>query len=308
VIVTANNRPAADDYPYPLAGTWSSGHRARRIRQMLAEQPRVSRDDVAAMHLDVLSLRAVEAVPQLVKALGAIPEASRDPRVPEAVRHLEAWDRRMEPDRVGAALFDVFFVHWSRRVARARFDGAAVPFLADAAAGLAVALLAEDPAEWFVGPNRETALVDALLATIEDLTGRFGPDMAGWTWGRLHAIHLRHVLSGRGDLGRLLDRGGVPVRGNGVTVCNTGFDPNYLAPLGANYRLIADFATDPPALHSVDAQGASGHPGSPHYGDQLAEWLAGRYHYLPLDRDALDATVRDRLTLEPDSEHPSAGP
>ena len=34
-IATANNRPAPDDYPYPLSGTWSSGHRARRVRQRI---------------------------------------------------------------------------------------------------------------------------------------------------------------------------------------------------------------------------------------------------------------------------------
>ena len=30
-VVTANNRLAPPDYPYPLAGCWNSGHRARRI-------------------------------------------------------------------------------------------------------------------------------------------------------------------------------------------------------------------------------------------------------------------------------------
>ena len=32
-LATANNRLAADDYPYSLAGTWASGHRAARIRR-----------------------------------------------------------------------------------------------------------------------------------------------------------------------------------------------------------------------------------------------------------------------------------
>jgi hypothetical protein len=34
-LATANNRLAADDYPYPLYGTWPAGHRAARIRQMI---------------------------------------------------------------------------------------------------------------------------------------------------------------------------------------------------------------------------------------------------------------------------------
>jgi len=82
-------------------------------------------------------------------------------------------------------------------------------------------------------------------------------------------------------------------------VCNTGYDPNYLAPMGANYRLIAELASSPPGLWAVDAQGQSGHPGSPHYGDQLAEWIGARYHYLSLDRGEVAKTVRHTLRLEP---------
>jgi penicillin amidase len=69
--------------------------------------------------------------------------------------------------------------------------------------------------------------------------------------------------------------------------------------MGANYRLIAELASEPPGLWAVDAQGQSGHPGSAHYGDQLGEWIAGRYHYLPLDRDEVARTVRHTLRLAP---------
>ncbi|MCY4410404.1 MAG: penicillin acylase family protein, partial [Caldilineaceae bacterium] len=115
--------------------------------------------------------------------------------------------------------------------------------------------------------------------------------------GKLHKVQLRHVLSGRGDLGTLLDRGGLPVGGNGVTVCNTGFDPNWGALTGANYRLISDLGED--GMWAVESQGQSGHPGSDHYCDQLEEWLAGRYHFLALgDENALD-NAQSVAVLEP---------
>ena len=85
-----------------------------------------------------------------------------------------------------------------------------------------------------------------------------------------------------------LDRGGDPVGGSGITVCNTGFDPNYLAGMGANYRLNADLAA-PEGLWAVDAAGQSGHPGSPNYCDQLSSWLVADLHYLPLDRARVEA-------------------
>jgi penicillin G amidase len=113
----------------------------------------------------------------------------------------------------------------------------------------------------------------------------------------VHTIPLRHFLSGRGDLGALLDRGGDPVHGSGVTVCNTGYDPNYLAVLGANYRLIADLGADPPGLYAADAAGESGEPGCPHYGNQLSEWLAGRHHFIAMDRARVEREASVLLTL-----------
>jgi acyl-homoserine lactone acylase PvdQ len=54
----------------------------------------------------------------------------------------------------------------------------------------------------------------------------------------------------------------------------------------------------PPGLWAVDCGSASGHSGSPHYGDQLMDWLDGRYHLLTLEHgEASQATAR--LTLDP---------
>ena len=294
-ITSANNRTAPDDFPYPLFGRWASGYRAQRIRQLLEAQDRHSRDDFARMHQDVLSLRAVAGVPALLQVLAG----SDDPRIQAAAGHLAAWDCRMETDRVGATIFDVFFGHWSQRVAAERFPADMAALVAGAVAGLAASLLAADATGWFADGQREPTIAAAMAAALDELTGRLGPDMTEWGWGQLHKIHLRHVLTQRGDLGTLLDRGGRPVRGNGMTVCNTGFDPNWGAAMGANYRLISDLSTDPPGLWAVDAQGQSGHPGSPHYGDQLTEWLAGRYHFLPLDRAAATREAVTTLTLTP---------
>ena len=84
-----------------------------------------------------------------------------------------------------------------------------------------------------------------MAGTLVDLETRLGPEMSSWTWGAIHTVHLRHHLSARGEIFRTMDRGGGPVRGSGTTVCNTGFDPNYLAVMGANYRINADLSDDP---------------------------------------------------------------
>ena len=47
---------------------------------------------------------------------------------------------------------------------------------------------------------------------------------------------------------------------------------------------------------AVDAGSESGHPGSPHYNDQISDWLTARYHYLPL-KSAGELAFEIELTL-----------
>jgi len=293
-IATANNRPAPEDFPYPLSGTWSDGLRATRVRSMLEAKSGVAYKDFAVMQQDALALRAVHCVPLLLKVLAT----NSDKRIQEAADHLRKWDCRMEPDRIGAAIFDVFFSRWTAAVARERFDGDVAGFLSGGVNGLSAALLAEDTVGWFAKGRRETAILDALKAALQYLAERLGPDMSQWQWGKIHILTLRHILSGRGDLGQLLDHGGVPVPGDAQTVCNTGLGAQFESRMGATYRLIADLHTSPPELLAVDSQSQSGHPGSPHYRDQLPTWLRGEHHRFILDGKEA-SPVKSRLILEP---------
>ena len=146
--------------------------------------------------------------------------------------------------------------------------------------------------------NREEVIRAALRTALADLTARFGPDPAGWAWGKLHTLTQKHVLSDRGDLGSLLDRSGYPMPGDNSTVFNATSDPaTHAAISGAGYRMVADLF-DPATLWAIEVAGASGHPGSPHYDDQIAPWNSGGYHELVLN-EAQTAARRAVLTLEP---------
>jgi penicillin amidase len=261
---------------------------------MIEQQPRHAPADFVRMQQDAVSLRAADCVPRLLAVL----ERQTDPRIHQAVNHLAGWDFRMEPDRVAASIFSMFFAHWSRAIAQERFEGDAITLVAGAIGGLATTLLSGDPAGWFVRGAREATLVAAFNSALDALTEQFGGEMLDWAWGRMHKMIQKHFLSDRGELGALLDRGGIPVKGDGVTVCNTGFDPNWGATMGAGYRLIADLSDPHGTLRAVDAGSESGHPGSPHYDDQLTVWLTGRYHDLALTPDR-EPKRPARLLLEP---------
>jgi penicillin amidase len=278
-IITGNNRLAPADYPYPLSGRWSMGYRARRIRTRIEAGASLTREDSQALQLDTYSGRAARCVPHLVRILAG----SGDARIVQAVRWLEDWDCRVEPGSVAAALFNVFFLHWCRIVSSARFPPETAAFAAASAWGLAADLLEKDNSGWFADEDRQENVIAAFVRALSELTERLGPDMSRWHWGRLHVLAQKHFLSGRGELGQLLDRSGIPVRGDGTTVNNSTSDPSHAAAIGAGYRMVADLADPAPGFWAVEVAGASGHPGSPHYDDQIEPWSAGEYHSVDFD-------------------------
>ena len=69
--------------------------------------------------------------------------------------------------------------------------------------------------------------------------------------------------------------------------------------LGPPFRFIADLSHPGNSL-GVLAPGQSGVPTSPHYDDQIADWLAGRYHRLLFDREDVEKCGVTRLDLIPE--------
>ena len=275
-IASANNRLAADDYPYPLSGCWSSGHRATRIRQMLTEKEKHTVNDFQRMQLDTLSLRALDGLPPLIRAL----ENDDHPQVVEALGILRNWDSRIDMDLVGPTLFNTFFRCWCQRVAAEHFNEKLRPLMDTSVSGIAARLLHDDPSQWFSATDREEQIRLSFHQALEQLARELGEDLDRWNWGRIQVIEFNHILAGRGDLAELLDQTPQAVNGDMMTVCNTGF-----ATTGAGYRLIHDLSSNPPEMLAVDCQSQSGQAGSPHYDDQFASWAAGQYHVLCLDRE-----------------------
>ena len=116
-VATANNRVAANDFPFPLAGTWSSGHRAKRIREGIEGQTVLGRAEHRDLQQDAVSLRAVETLPSLCAILDGDP----NPTVQRAAAFLKEWDGEFDETLAAPTIFSMFFSEWCAQVAAARF-------------------------------------------------------------------------------------------------------------------------------------------------------------------------------------------
>jgi penicillin amidase len=310
-LATANNRPAPDDWPYPLFGTHDEGLRCRRIGRLVeagaaADGGPMGPDDLTRMHADVRSLRAEDTLPAMLTLFGPL----ADDRTGPAMAALRTWDGESTRDSVGSAVYHVLTGRWTQAVVRERVpDRDVADYTANWCFGLASRLLTDDPLGWFAPGRREAVAQAALEETVDELTALLGADIAAWTWGNLHQVLLRHPLSGRGELGRLFDKGPVPVPGDLTTLNNSSFDMcrdarAWWATSGTGYRLEVDLGERPPAAWSITGESQSALLGSPHYDDQRTDWIEGRVHRVPLDRAEVEAIAVHTSRLEPGRDAP----
>lgn len=273
---SANNAVAPPEWPWPLSGTWPSDYRMQRIIECLHGDDHLSNDEMAAFQMDDVCLRAVEWAGRAAWALADVGVTD------ELLAEVAAWDGEYSLESRPALVFEAFYLEWSRSVFSARLPQAMHLPLFVNAAGLVQSLLVEDTAGWFSSPEaRSSALRQSWEAGLALIRDRLGTEREQWRWSALHTLTLRHPLATTPVLRELLEVGPVPHSGTWNTLNNSLCDPEtpFATVSGVSYRLLADLAG---ATRGINSSGQSGHPGSPHYADQVPLWADGRYHLLEL--------------------------
>jgi penicillin amidase len=323
LIVTANNKPVEDAFPYWLGRDWDPGYRAARIATLLDAKPTgMTTDDIGAIQNDTFVLRADTAVP-LLQDLRLEP-ATGDGR--ELLRRILAWDRHCDVDSLGCAAYMTAEFDIERGLFDARLGSLARDYVGtpDAWQSL-IALLREPASDWWNDPataDREEAahLVSAALDREgAELRAAFG-DPGRWTWGRLHTVAFREGTLGSAGIGLFewyFNAAPRPVAGASGAVDNTyyrerraypdPYDETYVpvgirsvfdVTNGPSYRLAVDMA-DLDAARIIITTGQSGYRFDRHYGVLIQAWATGGTVPLPFSAAAVaDATV-STLTLSP---------
>lgn len=302
-LASANNATVPAPGPFHISSQWEPPDRYLRIREVLAAQPKVDLDDLAALQGDVVAVSARELLPRLRAAFAT---ASADPRAARALALLDGWDGAMAADSPAAALFAATYKHlfhvmaddeMGREIAdgyrakgnlsaimiRAAFEGGAASWLDDT----------RTPAI----EGADEALRAAFLAAVAELEEALGGDPAGWRWGRLHTLELKHPLGSVRLLRPYFNRGPFAVPGHALTVNKGESLDDYKVTLGPSMRFLVEMGETVSARITIPA-GQSGIPASPHYDDRIPLWRGGKYHPLLMARADAEARAEGILTLE----------
>ena len=272
-IVTANNRIVDEEYPYYIGLDYDGEHRARCIYKALEGMTQATVEDMAAVHALRVSTPAKALCPLLrnveVHSQAAI----------EAKRLLLVWDHTMDKARPEPTIFTAFH--------DALTDIRTASLLGEMANDLAGETGRGAPS--WVGrvksglhrhldslsvPEKNALLGEALEAAITKLKALFGQNVSDWTWGWVHRTNPQHALSAVfPNLAKELNPPPVAVHGDGFTPLAGSYSSTepYLITSASMARYVFD-ASDWDNSCWIAPLGASGHPGSPHYSDQVDSW------------------------------------
>jgi len=295
------NLPAGyPDEARKVSFEWNDRSRLTRIEEVLAADAKVSVADCMALQTDTHNANARRLLALLA------PLSSPDPRTARALALLKAWDADERADSAAAAIFEVWALkHLGKgvveRVTPPAAQGAVGWGSLDAVIGYVEhpdARLGADPAA-----ARDRLLLATLRPALDELDAALGPDMAKWSWGRLHHATFTPAIAAIADppLAARLTLGPIPLPGGAWTPRAATWDLATFNTLsGASVRMVIDVgAWDNSKV--VNTPGESGDPASPHYGDLFPIWASGGYLPLLYSKAAVEAAAERVIELAPAS-------
>ncbi|MBO0724158.1 MAG: penicillin acylase family protein [Blastocatellia bacterium] len=296
-VATANHNILPPGYDKELGYEWANPIRFQRISEVLTSaKVKFNVADFEKLQHDEVSLPARELTAVLREAKGVKTELR------PFVEMLTSWDCNLGKDSAAAALFEVWLPKLTPAVFKRRVPESAWRSVAGHLSLLKTIDALKNPSpQWFGEEDtrgaRDAALLTSLEEAVKEAREQFGDDPSKWRWGKLHVAPFTHPLSTDDERRALFNLPSVERGGDANTVLATG-GPGFRQSHGASFREILD-VSDWDRSMATNVPGQSGQPGSKHYGDLLQLWAEGKYFPLLYSEKKVEATAKQRLTLEP---------
>jgi penicillin G amidase len=308
-VITANNRVVGDDFPHYIGNDYMNGYRALRLHELLAGRTGLNAAYMAKTQMDVVCPPARE-VAELLKGVRCESDLAEDAR-----QNLTRWDGVLDTESAEPCVYEAFMrrltqyalqplcgEHW--RLAAGEMAHPVFGVSGNLIGGVTPHLLRrwrENDTDWFPdGTTWSEVARRALEDAVADLRRSVGGPRR-WRWGRLHQLPVEHALGRRKPLNLLFNAGVVEVGGDTDTVLQAAYlpgEPYRTKAWAPSWRQIIDVGNWDECT-GIHYPGQSGHPGSRHFRDLLADWAGNRQHRLAWSPVAVDAEAEATLVLTP---------
>ena len=284
-IVTANQNPFPENYPYRVHGDFASPYRAREIRALLTSHDGWKPEQMLAVEKDVYSESSRFLAREVVAAYDH--RKPNKPELKDCAELLRSWNGQMEKQTAAPLLITLVYQHLREMIAERASPGSKELYSPQMAAAITQKILETGGKNWF--SDQDDALIRALDAAYEEGRRAQGSNVTRWDYGKAIELTIQHPVGGKIPLlGSYFNVGPVEMSGSPTTIKQT------TTKLGPSMRFIADLFDWDHSLNNLTI-GESGQFLSPHYKDQWDAYYAARS--FPMQFVKVDA--KETLVIEP---------
>jgi penicillin amidase len=257
-IVSGNQNPFPENYPYSVGGNFAPHYRANRIRDELTRREKWTPDEMLKLQADIYSPFSHFVSRQILTAWDR--KKAGNPDLKDAIELLRAWDGEMRAEAPAPAIVTYATNHLRRAIATKATNLPTVewePFIYFA---VIENLLRARPAEWFLDWDHE--LLRAFQEGVEEGARIQGKNVRKWQWGEYNKITIANpIIRSLPLISGYFQIGPVGGAGSSTTVKQTSVR------VGPSMRMVVDFGDPLGGVLNIPA-GQSGHPLSSHFKDQ----------------------------------------
>ena len=287
MIVSANDNPFPEDFPYSVNGDFAAPYRARQIVDRLKSKAGWRAEEMLPIQMDVYSSFSHFLAREAVAAAGR--QKVSDPGITAAVSLLRNWNGQMQTGAAAPMVATLLYQHLRTAIANRASPGKGLAYRYIAAAAAVEKILRERPKDWF--QDYDQLLVNALRDAIAEGRRMQGADLTRWDHGRFNQFALNNPIVGTLPVvGKYFNIGLVPMGGSQDTVKQFWKEET----IGPSLRMVVDFS-DLDRSTATLTLGQSGQVLSRHYKDQWDAYLSGRG--LPMQFNKISA--RSTLVILP---------
>ena len=277
-VASANQHSTSPDYPYYYNGSFDD-FRGRILNRILSKMDKITPEDMMALQNNTFSIKAEEALPQLIKYVNT---ADLDETDKVFYNELKTWDYKYTAEGRSAILFEEWYdaFHkntwdeldpYTEQIGRMPVED-----------WRTIALLSDQPNHGFFD-NATTSPIETAkeiahqsFKEMSNIVQNLEVDNDGpLDWFEYRKADVTHLTGIPAFSRNNIKAGGCPNSLNAIRGNKT-----QLGGWGPSWRMVVAFGEGDVEAYGIYPGGQSGNPASPYYDNMIDDWAAGKYYKL----------------------------